>query len=211
MNFHIVTLFPESMESYINSSIIGRALVDKKIKVNFYNPRNFTNDTNRRIDQKPYGGGPGMVIEAKPVIKAIEKAKGKKKHVKIILTSPRGTKFSNKTAKNLAVKYKHIIIVAGRYEGIDTRVKKILKAEEISIGDYVLTGGELPAMVMLDTISRQIPGILGNFNSLEENRISSKEIYTRPEVFKYKGKNYRVPKILLSGNHKKIDEWKKNH
>jgi tRNA (guanine37-N1)-methyltransferase len=210
MNFHIVTLFPESMDSYINSSIIGRAIKDNKIKVNFYNPRDFTKDNNHRVDQKPYSGGPGMVIEAEPVIKAIEKAKGRKKDVKIILTTPGGKKFTNEVAKKLTSnKTKHIIIVCGRYEGIDARVKKIFKPIELSIGDYVLTGGELPAMVMVDAISRQIPGILGNFDSVEENRVSSSEVYTRPEVLKYKGKNYKVPPVLLSGDHKKIEEWKK--
>jgi tRNA (guanine37-N1)-methyltransferase len=108
-------------------------------------------------------------------------------------------------------KYTDIILVSGRYEGIDARVKKIFKTEDFSIGPYVLTGGELPAMVMMDSIARQIPGILGDFNSVEENRVASEEIYTRPEVFKYKGKNYKVPKVLLSGDHKKIEEWRKGH
>jgi tRNA (guanine37-N1)-methyltransferase len=208
MNFHIVTLFPDSFDSYINSSIIGRAIKDKKIKVAFYNPRDFTKNRNHRVDQKPYGGGPGMVIEAEPVIRAIQKAKGQKKNVKIILTTPGGKKFTNEIAATQAKKYKHIIIICGRYEGIDARVKKIFRPEEISIGDYVLTGGELPAMVMLDAISRQIPGILGNFDSIEESRISTSEVYTRPEVLKYKSKNYKVPKVLLSGNHKDIENWK---
>lgn len=208
MNFHIITLFPESLDSYINSSIIGRAIRDKKIKVEVYNPRDFSDDKNRRVDQKPYGGGPGMVMEATPVIKAIEKAKGKKKDVKIIFLSPGGKQFTNTYAKNVSKKYKHVIIVCGRYEGIDARVKKIFKTEDISIGEYVLTGGELPALVIMDAISRQIPGVLGNLDSVEENRVSSHEVYTRPEVLKYKGKEYKVPKVLLSGNHKKIDEWR---
>jgi tRNA (guanine37-N1)-methyltransferase len=208
MNFHIVTLFPDSFDSYINSSIVGRAIKDKKIKVNFYNPRNFTKNKNHRVDQKPYGGGPGMVIEADPVIRAIEKARGRKKDVKIILTTPSGKQFTNKIAANQAKKFKHIIIVCGRYEGIDARVKKIFRPEEISIGDYVLTGGELPAMVMMDAISRQISGVLGNFDSIEESRISTSEVYTRPEILKYKSKNYKVPTVLLSGDHKKIEEWK---
>jgi tRNA (guanine37-N1)-methyltransferase len=179
--------------------------------VNFYNPRDFTKSKNHRVDQKPYSGGPGMVIEAEPVIKAIQKAKGQKKDVKIILTAPAGKKFTNEIAKDLiSKKTNHIIIICGRYEGIDARVKKIFKPIELSIGDYVLTGGELPAAVMVDAMSRQIPGILGNFDSIEENRISSSEVYTRPEVLKYKGKKYVVPKVLLSGDHKKIEEWKKN-
>jgi tRNA (guanine37-N1)-methyltransferase len=208
MNFHIITLFPDSFDSYINSSIIGRAIKDKKIKVNFYNPRDFTRDKNHRVDQKPYGGGPGMVIEADPIIKAIAKAKGRKKDVKIIYLSPSAKKFDNLYAKKVANKNKHIIIVCGRYEGIDARVKKVFRGDEVSIGDYVLTGGELPAMVIMDAVSRQIPGVLGSFDSLEENRISSSEVYTRPEVLKHKGKNYKVPPVLLSGNHKKIEDWK---
>lgn len=208
MHFHIITLFPESFDSYISSSIIGRAIFDKKIKISFYNPRDFTKDKNHRVDQKPYGGGPGMVIEALPVIKAIEKAKGKKKKVKIFFLSPGGKKFTNEIASKSAKNYKHIIFVCGRYEGIDARVKKAFRMEDISIGDYVLTGGELPALVMVDAISRQVKGVLGDFNSIEENRISSHDVYTRPETITFKKKKYSVPKVLLSGNHKEIDKWR---
>ncbi len=211
MTFHIITLFPEMFDSYINGSILGRAIEDKKIKVKFYNPRDFTKDRNRRIDRKPYGGGPGMVIEALPTIKAIEKAKGKKKNAKIIFLSPSGTQFDNSYAKKMADKCSDVIIISGRYEGIDARIKKAFKVEDVSIGDYVLTGGELPAMVIIDCVSRQIEGVLGDFNSLEESRVASSEVYTRPEVFEYKKKKYKVPKVLLSGDHKKIEEWKKNH
>lgn len=225
MNFHIITLFPDAFSSYIGESIIKRAIEDKKIKVKLYNPRDFTDDKWKRIDQKPYGGGPGMVIQALPVIKAIEKAIGKKKSVtgkkntntkktrakkvKIIFLSPSGTQFTNDYAKTAAKKYTDIIIVSGRYEGIDARIKKIFKMEDISVGPFVLTGGELPAMVMVDCISRQVQGVLGDFNSLEESRIASPKVYTRPEVLEYKGKTYRVPKVLLSGNHAKIDEWRR--
>lgn len=221
MNFHIITLFPESFSSYINESILGRAIQDKKIKIKFYNPRDFTKDKFRHIDQKPYGGGPGMVIQAEPVIKAIEKAiinvKGRMKKVKIkdpkvkiIFFSPSGKKFDTDYAKKTSKKFTDIIMICGRYEGIDARVKKVFKMEDISVGDYVLTGGELPAMVLIDSISRQIEGVLGNFNSREEERVSSSLVYTRPEVLEYKGKKYRVPKVLLSGDHKKIEEWKKS-
>ena len=209
MNFHIITLFPEMFDSYIKGSILGRAIEDKKIKIKFYNPRDFTKDRNRRIDRKPYGGGPGMVIEAMPVIKAIEKAKGGKKKVKIIFLSPSGTQFDNNYAKKAAKNYSDIIIICGRYEGIDARVKKAFKMEDVSIGNYVLTGGELPAMAIIDCVSRQIKGVLGDFNSLEDSRIASSEVYTRPEIFEYKSKKYRVPKVLLSGDHKKIEEWKR--
>lgn len=163
-----------------------------------------------RIDDKPYAGGPGMVMQALPIIKAVEKAiKSSKKKPKIILLSPAGKVFDNEYAEKVSKKYSDIIIICGRYEGIDARVKKIFKAEEISIGPYVLTGGELPAMVILDTVARRIPGVLGKIESVEENRISSSEVYTRPEVLVYKNKKYSVPKVLLSGNHKKIEEWKK--
>lgn len=211
MTFHIITLFPEMFDSYIKGSILGRAIEDKKIKIKFYNPRDFTKDRNRRIDRKPYGGGPGMVIEAMPVIKAIEKAKGKKKSIKIIFLSPSGTQFDTNYAKKMAGNYSDIIIISGRYEGIDARIKKIFKMEDVSVGNYVLTGGELPAMVIVDCVSRQVEGVLGDFKSLEESRIASPDVYTRPEVFEYKKKKYRVPKVLLSGDHKKIEEWKKYH
>ena len=208
MTFHIITLFPEMFDSYIKGSILGRAIEDKKIKIKFYNPRDFTKVRHRRIDRKPYGGGPGMVIEAMPVIKAIEKAKSKKK-VKIIFLSPSGAQFDNNYAKKTAKNYSDIIIICGRYEGIDARVKKAFKMEDVSIGNYVLTGGELPAMAIIDCVSRQIEGVLGDFSSLEDSRVASSEVYTRPEIFEYKGKKYKVPKILLSGDHKKIEEWKR--
>ena len=195
--------------SYLKGSILGRAIEDKKIKIKFYNPRDFTKDRNRRIDRKPYGGGPGMVIEAMPVIKAIEKAKGGKKKVKIIFLSPSGAQFDNNYAKKAAKNYSDIIIICGRYEGVDARVKKAFKMEDVSIGNYVLTGGELPAMAIVDCVSRQIEGVLGDFDSLEDSRVASSDVYTRPDIIEHKGKKYRVPKVLLSGDHKKIEEWKR--
>jgi tRNA (guanine37-N1)-methyltransferase len=152
-----------------------------------------------------------MVIQAEPVARAIDKAlaksKSPKSKVKIIFLSPSGKQFTNEYAKKVS-KTKDIIIVSGRYEGIDARVKKVFKVEEISVGPFVLTGGELPAMVLIDVISRQVKGVLGNFDSLEEKRIGG-DSYTRPEVFTYKDKKYKVPKILLSGHRAKIDEWKR--
>lgn len=163
----------------------------------------------KRVDDRPYGGGPGMVLRSELFLKAFSKIKIKdKKKTKIILFSTSGKKFDTAYAKTSAKKYTDIILICGRYEGIDARVQKILKAQEVSIGDYVLTGGELPAMVLIDSISRQIPGVLGKYESLEEERVSTSEVYTRPEVLKWKNKNYKVPKVLLSGNHAKIDEWK---
>lgn len=202
--------------SYLSESIIGRAIDNKLIDIKFYNPRDFIKapkNNYRPVDDRPYGGGPGMVMRAEPILSAVAKAladkKAKKGKIKIILFSPSGKKFVTSYAKQAVKKYTDIILICGRYEGIDARVKKIFKAEEISIGDYVLTGGELPAMVLIDSISRQIKGVLGKYESLEEERVSSSEMYTRPEVLKYKGKNYKVPEVLLSGNHKKIEEWKK--
>lgn len=216
MHFHLITLFPKSFDSYLGESILKRAIEDKNIKVSFYNPRDYVDNKWGRVDRPPYGGGPGLVIQAEPVVKAIEAALKKTKKLrspeapKIIFLSPSGKQFSNEYAGKVAKKWKHVIIVCGRYEGIDARVKKIFKMEEVSVGPFVLTGGELPAMVILDAVSRQVPGILGNIDSLEERRVSSADVYTRPEVFAYKGKNYKVPKILLSGHRAKIEEWKKN-
>lgn len=221
MHFHIITLFPESFSSYIGESIVARAIREKKVSVKFYNPRDFvpvgdispSQKKNAkpylRIDDKPYGGGPGMVMQALPVVKAIEKAVGKKKSkAKIIFLSPSGEQFSNTAAAVLAKKYTDIVIVCGRYEGIDARVKKIFPMTDISVGPFVLTGGELPALIILDAVSRQIEGVLGNFDSLEDGREASAEVYTRPEVLVYKKKKYRVPKVLLSGDHKKIQKWR---
>lgn len=209
MYFHVITLFPKAFSSYLGESILKRALEDKKIKISFYNPRDFAKDKNKRIDRPPYSGGPGMIIQAEPVIAAIAKALSGGKKAKLIFLSPSGKQFTNEYAKDVSKKYKHVVIVCGRYEGIDARVKKVFKMEEVSVGPFILTGGELPAMMMLDVIARQIPGVLGNFDSLEEHRISSSEVYTRPEIFIYKDKKYRVPKILLSGHQAKIEEWKK--
>lgn len=211
MNFHVVTLFPGAFDSYIGESIIKRAIEDKKIKIKFYDPKDYEKDPKKRVDDKPYGGGPGMVVRALPTIKAIEaaiKASSKKAKPKIIFLSPGGVQFETGYAKKTAEKFKDIIIVSGRYEGIDARVKKAFKMEDVSIGPFVLTGGELPAMIMIDSISRQVKGVLGNFDSLEEGRVASSDVYTRPEVFEYKNKKYKVPKVLLSGNHKMIEEWR---
>ncbi|MFT5359862.1 MAG: tRNA (guanine37-N1)-methyltransferase [Candidatus Paceibacteria bacterium] len=200
-------------ESYLGDSILARAISGKKIKVSFYNPRDFAKNKHNSVDDRPYGGGPGMTMMAEPVARAIDKAKKaidrrKNSKVKIILFTPEGKKFDTPYAKKMIKGYTDVILIAGRYEGIDSRIRKMFRAEEISIGDYVLTGGELPAMILVDSISRQVPGVLGKFESLEEERISSGEIYTRPADIKWKDKSYKVPKILLSGDHKKIDEWR---
>ncbi len=213
MRFHVVTIFPAMFESYFAESIISRAIENKLLEVHTYALRDFTIDKHRRVDGKPYGGGPGMVMWVDPLIRCVEsinKKLARKKNVKekVIIFSPGGKQFTNTIAKATAKKYTDVIFICGRYEGIDARVKKILKAEEWSIGPYVLTGGELPAMVCIDTISRHISGVLNDENSLEESRIASHETYARPEIYEYKSKKYRVPKVLLSGNHKLIDEYR---
>ena len=206
MHFHVVSLFPESFDSYLDASILKRALSAKKIKISFYNPLDFLKQK-ERVDDKPYGGGPGMVMRAEPVAKAIQKAVGNKKDVQVIFFTPSGKKFTNVNAKTYAAA-KHIVFVCGRYEGIDARILEMFPCQQVSIGDYVLTGGELPALVMIDAISRNIPGVLGDMDSVEENRIASPLVYTRPELLKYKGKTYTVPRVLLEGNHKEIDKWR---
>lgn len=223
-------------DSYLSESILGRAIKNKKIKVTFVNPRKFVTgkykkvwpdgNVSAQVDDKPYAGGPGMVMRAEPIIKATEsviRKISKKKNVKYLVINfiPSAPKFETKMAKNMAQKYTDIIMICGRYEGIDARVDKILSArggsalggktfdfKKISIGDYVLTGGEIPAMILIDSISRQIEGVLGNFNSREEERISTSEVYTRPEILIHNKKKYRVPKVLLGGNHKDIEAWK---
>lgn len=211
MHFHIVTLFPEAFDSYLATSILRRALERGHIKIYFYNPRDFTSDSHKRVDRRPFGGGPGMVLQAEPILRAVRYALGRKRDAKIYILSPRGKQFDALRARALARRYRHIVLIAGHYEGLDQRVKKALRAEELSMGPYVLTGGVLPAMAIVDATSRQLPGVLGNDESLEEERIVSSEVYTRPESLRWGGKRYRVPAILLSGDHKKIEAWKRVH
>ncbi|KKS15738.1 MAG: tRNA (guanine-N(1)-)-methyltransferase [Parcubacteria group bacterium GW2011_GWB1_41_6] len=208
--FSVITIFPEVLEPYFKTSIIGRAQKKKVIKVQLINPRNFVFNRHRTVDDNPYGGGPGMVMKPEPLIKAVlaSKSKIKNQKSKVILLSPRGKQFNQAMARNLAKNYKNIILICGRYEGIDERVKKITKAEEISIGPYVLTGGELAALAIVDAVSRHIKGVLGKEESLEEKK-GSYPVYTRPEVLEWQGKRYRAPKVLVSGNHKKIEEWRR--
>lgn len=209
-HFHIVTLFPESIEPYLKSSIIGRAMAAKKIKVSFYDPKKFTRDKYGRVDRRPYGGGPGMVLEPDGMLRAVEKAVGKKK-AEIIFFSTDGRQFDEALAKKYGSQtaIRHLVLICGHYEGVDARVQKILKAKKVSVGPYILTGGELPAATLIDAVSRHVPGVLGKAESLEASRVSSPEVYTRPEVLIWKGKKYRVPKVLLTGHHAKIEEWKK--
>ena len=212
MKFHFLTIFPEMVLSYLEESMLKRASEKKLAHFEVKNIRDFSADKHSKTDDRPYGGGPGMVMTAEPILRAHSKLKMKGKRIKVIQLSPSGKMFTNEVAKKLAKTCSDIVFICGRYEGVDDRVRKILKADEYSIGNYTLTGGELPALVMTDAIVRQIPGVLGKFESVEENRIASPRVYTRPEVFvwpKKEGKKYRVPKVLLGGDHKKIDEWRK--
>ena len=226
MKFNIITIFPKIFDSYLNESILKRAQKNKLINIKIHNLRDFTKDKHRKVDDRPFGGGPGMVLKIEPIVKAISsiliiknakliRQSTDKKKIKIILFTPTGKQFDNKMAADFAKKNDNLILICGRYEGIDERIKKVIydlgfKIQEISIGPYVLTGGELPVMVLIDSISRQIPGVLGKQKSLEEKRYGiGLPVYTRPEIFIHKGKKYAVPKVLLSGNHKKIEEWRK--
>lgn len=224
MNFHVITLFPEVCRSYTDASILGRAqktekgrgakVRGKKILVSYYNPRDFTKDKHRKVDDKPYGGGPGMVMKAEPILKAWQKAVGLKKNqkrIKTLIMSPRGKVFDQSCAQEYAKKYDHLVLISGRYEGIDARVKEALKAEEVSVGDCILTGGELPALSIIDATSRQIEGVLGEHDSLEDGRVTSGETYTRPDLIKYKKKELKVPQVFLSGDHKKIEKRRQNN
>ncbi len=252
MRFDIVTIFPKIFDSYFNESILAQAREKKLIEINVHNLRDYTNDKHHMVDDKPYGGGVGMVLKVEPIYKAVKQItnyklqitnrKNKKYKQRIILFSAKGKKFTQNEARRLA-KYDRLIMICGRYEGVDERVAKYIADEEISIGEYVLTGGELPAMVVVDAVSRMIPGVVGKEESIKDEsfkknsnplcplcqgeeacfvsplkkgarRISATYLeyphYTRPEIFSPdKGKTkWRVPKVLLSGNHQKIEEWK---
>lgn len=208
MRFDIITIFPSMFDSYLNESMIKRAREKKLVDIRVHDLRTFTQDTHKKVDDRPFGGGPGMVLKVEPFTRAIA-AIPKKKRYMIVLCSATGKQFSAPSAAAWAKKYDQIIMIAGRYEGVDERIKKIFKIQEISIGPYVLTGGELPAMVIIDAVARHIPGVLGKEESLEENRFGvGVPSFTRPDLFEWKGKKYRVPKELLSGNHKKIEAWR---
>lgn len=215
MKFHLVTLFEEACDAYLSASIIGRARKEKKIFVTYQSPRPFVDNKWGKVDERPYGGGPGMVMTALPVVRAVEKslktrAKGARKQV-IIWFSPSGKQFTNKDADALA-KYDDVVLVCGRYEGIDERAKKMLKTiapvKEFAVGEAVYTGGEVPSLAIVDAVTRRLPGVLGKDASVEERRIASSAVYTRPETILYKEKNYKVPKVLQTGHHANIDAWR---
>ncbi len=218
MKFEIITIFPHIFDSYLDESFIKKAIESGKISVNIHDLRKFTNDPHKSVDDRPYGGGLGMVLKIEPIYKAVQslKLKTKNKKQKIILFTPRGNKFNQQMAYKLS-KLDRIIMICGRYEGVDERVAKNLADMEVSIGDYDLMGGELPAMVAIETIVRLIPGLLGKPEFLKERITKTKGFmeypqYTRPEVFApKKGVRWSVPKLFLSGHHRKIEEWRKKY
>lgn len=234
--FDIITIFPNIFDSYLKESLILRAQKKKLIKINVHNLRKWTTDNHQTVDDRPFGGGLGMVLKVEPIYKAVKSIQGKtsfakasagRRKSKVVLFTPRGQKFNQKLAHNLS-KMDQVIFICGRYEGVDERVASHIADMEISIGDYDLMGGELPAMVSIEATSRLVSGVLGKEQLLKERITKTGGFieyaqYTRPEVFEpNKGKRLRqgfggskekwkVPKVLLSGNHKNIEEWKKFH
>lgn len=216
MRFDLLTIFPNVFRAYLDESILKRAQTNKKVSFHFHDLRDFTTDKHRTVDDRPYGGGPGMVMKVEPIYKALKAlpsgragsgSAGKKGKRRVLLMSAKGKTFSQADAKRLT-QYNQIVIITPRYEGVDERVMDYVD-EEISIGNYVLTGGELPAMVVIDAITRLLPGVLGKDESSVDESHSESGIleypqYTRPEVFQ----KTRVPKELLSGNHKTIAAWR---
>lgn len=212
MRFNIITIFPNVFKSYFEESLIKKALLKKIIQIKIWNLRDFVKDKRKTVDDRPFGGGPGMVLKLEPIYKAVNfiKNKNKTKKQRVILFSPRGKELNLKVLKRL-LKYDELILICGRYEGIDERISKYIADEEISIGNYILSGGELPAMVLIEALSRLIPGFLGKYESLEYKR-GSYPVYSRPAIFlPKKGVEWKVPRVLLSGDHKKIEEWRKKH
>lgn len=221
MRFDVLTIFPKMFGSYFSESIIKRAKRRGILDIRVHDLRKWTKDKHRSVDDKPFGGGPGMVMAVEPFYRALKSLRvGKSRARRVILLSAKGKRFTHKDSVRLS-KYKRLVLLCGRYEGVDERVAKKLADEELSIGEYVLTGGELPAMVVIDAVARQVKGVLGKEESLKtesftEEGVTEHPQYTRPEVFEpQKGIKWRVPKILLSGDHKKIEEWRrkrsKNH
>ena len=206
MRFDVVTLFPEMFDA-IRQGVVGKALERGNVELNLWNPREYTDDVHRTVDDRPYGGGPGMVMMVEPLQAAIKDAKKAAPESKVVLLTPQGQKFDQRAARDLG-KEQGLILLAGRYEGIDERLVDCCVDEEWSIGDYVLSGGELPAMVMMDTIIRLIPGVLGHAESAEQdsymNGLLDFPQYTRPDDLE----GQQVPEVLLSGDHEAIRRWR---
>lgn len=209
MNFHILTLFPEMIENGLNTSMIGRAMDKGFISVNAVNIRDYSKDKHRHVDDAPYGGGAGMVMQAGPICDAYEALAARlKSRPRVLYMTPQGRVFNQAIAEELSLE-KELVFLCGHYEGVDERALELLATDYLSIGDYVLTGGELPAMVMIDCIARLIPGVLNNdesaeFESFHDSLLEYPQ-YTRPETFMEK----KVPEVLLSGHHKNIDAWRR--
>jgi tRNA (guanine37-N1)-methyltransferase len=205
LRFDIITIFPNAFSSIFNESIIKRAQEKKKVVIKVHDLRDYTNDKHHKVDDRPFGGGPGMVLTAQPLFDAVKRIKGRRK-ARVIYMDPGGKTFSQPQAKQLT-KERNLIIICGHYEGIDERVRLELVDESISIGDYVLTGGEIPAMVVVDAVTRLIPGVLGKEESLVTESCVCKHqeapSYTRPANFR----GIKVPDVLLSGNHLAIKKW----
>lgn len=211
MKFYIMTLFPEIFELYLNSSILGRAKKNNLIEIEALNIRDYTNDKHKKVDDYPYGGGAGMLMQCEPIYNTyieVQKRIGKDKEFKnkILYLSPQGKVFNQNLSREYA-EYDNIILLCGRYEGVDERVLELIDAEPVSIGDYVLTGGELAAMVVIDSVSRMVDGVLGNESSIVNESFGDGLLeqpqYTRPAEFMGK----KVPEILLSGHEKNINEY----
>lgn len=219
MTFHLLSIFPDIFESYLKEGMIKRAIDKKIITIKSHNLRHWTQDKHQSVDDTPYGGGAGMLMKIEPIYKALEDIKKSNKKIAkqkkaVILLAANGQSWNQSLAKKYS-KYEELIFICGRYEGVDARIEKFINAK-ISIGDYVLTGGELPALVIIDSVSRLLPGVLGNQDSHKDESYSETGVleypqYTKPEIFNAKGKNYKVPAVLLSGNHKKIAEWREQN
>lgn len=209
MNYHILTLFPDMVKDGLNTSIIGKAMEKQLISIEAINIRDYSKDKHNHVDDYPYGGGAGMVMQPGPVCDAYEDLCRKLgKRPRVLYMTPQGRVFNQEIAKELAQE-EDLVFLCGHYEGIDERALELIATDYLSVGDYVLTGGELPAMVMIDCISRLVPGVLNNdasaeIESFHDNLLEYPQ-YTRPEV--YEGK--RVPEVLLSGHHKNIDTWRR--
>ena len=206
--FDVVTIFPDVVLPYTQESILRRAQEKKLIEIYAHDLRQWTTDKRRSTDDSPYGGGPGMVMKVEPFDKAVKAIKKKGKKCRVIVTSASGKQFTQADAKRLA-KYDQLIFLCGRYEGIDARVEEKIADESISVGPYVLTGGELSALTIVDAVTRLVPGVLGQKESLaEESHTQAGQLeypqYTKPEVYK----KWSVPQVLLSGDHKKMEEWR---
>ena len=206
MKIDVLSLFPEFIDGFINWSMIGKAVNGKKVEISNINIRDFSENKHNKVDDYPFGGGPGMVMAPGPILRAINSVKTS--NSKVIYLSPQGSILNQRKSKELS-KEDHIILLCGHYEGIDNRIIENYIDEEISIGDFVLTGGELPAMVLMDSIIRLLPGVLSSEESFKDeshyNGLLEHPQYTRPREFE----GFRVPDVLLSGDHKKIEEWKK--